>query len=121
MTRKTRDAEHIFLTDSKKRKSVIFELVKVFGLRCWYCGIKLNESEVCIDHIRPISNGGNSDIDNLALSCKQCNSHKFYYSIEEFLKYLAYIRTGNFNCLILDRLSMDLDCVTRDILHKYFY
>ena len=47
--------------------------------RCEYC---LSPAEYAtqsfdIDHIVPLSRGGMSEIDNLALACSGCNSHKF--------------------------------------------
>jgi 5-methylcytosine-specific restriction endonuclease McrA len=41
--------------------------------RCVYCGETEN---LCIDHILPINQNGNDDIENLACSCKECNSGK---------------------------------------------
>jgi len=108
-------------TLGQKRK-IINELTKVYGLRCWYCGVRFEEENlsICIDHIIPISKGGSNDISNLALSCKFCNSHKFYHPLEDFLNYLAYIRTGKFSCPILEQFSNKLDPVTVDILSKGF-
>lgn len=117
-----RDKEHIFPTKGKKRRKAIKKLINVYGYRCWYCGYRFNnDSEICIDHILPLKEKGTSDIENLALSCKFCNSHKFYYSVILFLKYLARIRTGQFECLILKRFEKELNVVTRDILNKSFY
>jgi hypothetical protein len=41
----------------------------MYGDTCYYCG----EPASCIDHIIPISYGGNNDIGNLVLSCSWCN------------------------------------------------
>jgi len=30
-----------------------------------------------VEHILPVSRGGTSDLDNLALSCSGCNGHKY--------------------------------------------
>jgi hypothetical protein len=44
--------------------------------RCRYCGKKLLNQEIALDHIIPYSMGGNNMIDNLVVSCTPCNSHK---------------------------------------------
>ncbi len=49
------------------------EIFKRDGLSCLYCG---STESLCIDHIVPVSMGGKSDPDNLATSCKSCNSGK---------------------------------------------
>jgi len=43
------------------------------GTRCVYCGA---DNAGHVDHVVPLNDGGSNDIDNLALSCKQCNSGK---------------------------------------------
>ncbi len=43
------------------------------GNKCVYCGSAEN---LCIDHILPIAQGGTDHVDNLACSCKACNSGK---------------------------------------------
>jgi hypothetical protein len=40
---------------------------------CVYCG---SNGPTCIDHMVPIAQGGNDDLDNLAFACKGCNSGK---------------------------------------------
>lgn len=44
------------------------------GYRCRYCGRKTDDLEV--DHIRPISKGGKSTLDNLQTLCHRCNVKK---------------------------------------------
>ena len=107
-----------------KRKETIFDLIKVYGLRCWYCGLRFEyetSPEICIDHIIPLANKGSSKFENLALACKCCNSHKFYHLTTHFLKYLSRIRSGQFECLILDRFKDELENVELDRLKKSFY
>ncbi|QLQ63921.1 MULTISPECIES: HNH endonuclease [Providencia] len=40
------------------------------GMKCNYCG---DTDELQVDHITPISKGGNSTDDNLQILCKKCN------------------------------------------------
>lgn len=55
------------LTADKKR--VILERD---GRTCRYCGQPAN----AVDHILPVSQGGDNDPDNLAAACRTCNSRK---------------------------------------------
>lgn len=48
------------------------------GWVCSYCDCdtSLDENGYSIDHILALTRGGNNDIDNLAMSCRACNSSK---------------------------------------------
>lgn len=52
--------------------------------KCAYCGKHLDKYHV--DHIKPISKGGTNDINNLALSCPECNLRKSNKDLDDFLK-----------------------------------
>lgn len=41
--------------------------------KCEYCGVAVNESTALISHKIPLSEGGNSNIDNLSISCPTCH------------------------------------------------
>lgn len=43
---------------------------------CLYCGIPLDKYGASIDHLIPRAKGGTNDLDNLVLSCKDCNNDK---------------------------------------------
>ena len=46
---------------------------------CEYClsQARYSTQSFSVDHIIPISKGGDCSLDNLALSCQGCNSHKY--------------------------------------------
>lgn len=46
------------------------------GWRCRYCGERVTEQTVTLDHVIPQSSGGTDDPDNLATACLMCNSVK---------------------------------------------
>lgn len=47
------------------------------GNSCHYCGKEVsNKTELTVDHIFPQSKGGDDNMDNIMLVCKQCNSSK---------------------------------------------
>ena len=43
---------------------------------CQICGVKMDKSEITIDHIIPLSKNGGNYIDNLQPLCQSCNSRK---------------------------------------------
>jgi DNA-binding transcriptional MerR regulator len=57
-------------------KSVRFEIFKRDSFKCQYCGASAPEVMLHIDHIEPLSKGGNNDITNLITSCAACNAGK---------------------------------------------
>ncbi|WP_321311503.1 HNH endonuclease signature motif containing protein [Halarcobacter sp.] len=54
-------------------KKIKEQLLKQAEGKCEYCGIELDERTAMVDHKIPLSQGGSSDIENLAISCPKCN------------------------------------------------
>lgn len=46
------------------------------GLKCQYCGKKMGDALLTIDHFIPIEMGGVNDTTNYLTSCKPCNKEK---------------------------------------------
>ncbi|MCE2412804.1 HNH endonuclease [Candidatus Poribacteria bacterium] len=68
----------------RKRNFNRMRLVVSDGRKCAYCG--LEEVPLEIDHIIPKSRGGANRLQNLALSCKECNlgkGNKLPHEIED--------------------------------------
>ena len=57
-------------------KSVRFEVLKRDSFKCQYCGASAPDVLLQIDHIEPVSKGGDSDITNLVTACAACNAGK---------------------------------------------
>jgi len=61
---------------------------------CVFCGQKFEVKDLTIDHIMPLSRGGNNQDYNLVTSCQKCNVKKgnkiFNKEIEGQLKSLDY-------------------------------
>jgi hypothetical protein len=56
--------------------------------RCAYCGITLYWSipnDIHVDHIKPVTKGGTNDIDNLALTCADCNLSKHDLELSDWI------------------------------------
>ncbi|MEN9438374.1 MAG: hypothetical protein RIR09_3029 [Pseudomonadota bacterium] len=43
---------------------------------CWVCGEHVLPGSATLEHIRPLSEGGSSHLDNLAISHDSCNNQR---------------------------------------------
>ena len=53
--------------------------LKVFerdGYMCHYCKKQLTRFSATLDHLQPVSKGGDNSFDNLATACLQCNAQR---------------------------------------------
>ncbi|MFW5856684.1 MAG: HNH endonuclease [Planctomycetota bacterium] len=50
---------------------------------CQYCGRRLPERELTLEHIEPVSKGGPTTWENVVLACRQCNRRKANRTPEE--------------------------------------
>lgn len=53
--------------------------------RCTYCGKQLTRFTATLDHITPVSKGGDNSAENLKTACLQCNSRKTDRPLGDFL------------------------------------
>jgi predicted DNA-binding transcriptional regulator AlpA len=78
--------EHVYgLTDKPSRHIPIAIRVEVFlrdGERCTYCGNE--EPPFHLDHVFPLSRGGETSADNLVVACRRCNLEKHARTVEEW-------------------------------------
>jgi len=61
------------------------EIIRLRNRSCFYCGSK---NEIHIDHVLPVSRGGQHRIGNLVPACKACNSSKGSKFLMEWRKTL---------------------------------
>lgn len=65
---------------NNKRKTigpkVRFEVFKRDSFKCQYCGQSSPDVVLHVDHIKPVSKGGDNSIVNLITACQGCNSGK---------------------------------------------
>ena len=52
---------------------------------CYLCSRVLTPNEITLDHVVPVSRGGNHTNDNLRVACRPCNSGKRDLLLEEYL------------------------------------
>jgi 5-methylcytosine-specific restriction endonuclease McrA len=73
----------------KLTKKNIEYLTEVYK-HCAYCSTPLTSENTHIDHIHPLSKGGSHSIDNVVLSCKDCNLKKNAKTLEQWLDETGY-------------------------------
>lgn len=66
-------------------KKISEEVLKRDDYTCFYCGKRGGILE--IDHILPVSKGGNDDLSNLVTACRKCNRQKKDKMINEFIEW----------------------------------
>ena len=93
-----------FKAQCKRRNNDPFELLAQewhklmceFDWECFYCNCHLSNENRTIDHIIPLSKGGNSKYENLVPSCGRCNRQK---GTKDFIKWAEEI------CLPLKKIQ----------------
>ncbi|MGQ9693456.1 MAG: HNH endonuclease [Thermodesulfobacteriota bacterium] len=61
---------------------------KIAEGRCYYCQQKFPPAELTMDHIVPISRGGQTTKGNVVPVCKDCNNKKKYLLLMEWEEYV---------------------------------
>ena len=69
------------------------KVLKAQDNKCFFCECDLTEYKA-IEHLTPVSKGGDNNFYNLVYSCKSCNSKKRQKTLEEFA-----LSTGNIHWL----------------------
>jgi len=64
-------------------KRLRFEIFKRDNFTCQYCGSQPPDIVLVLDHIHPISKGGDNDPMNLITSCEPCNQGKSDKALED--------------------------------------
>lgn len=64
-------------------KKTRFEVFKRDSFTCQYCGASAPDVLLEVDHIHPVSKGGDNDVLNLLTSCKSCNAGKSDRTIDD--------------------------------------
>ena len=62
------------LTRIKIYKTIARQLHDV--VPCWVCGEPVAEADATLEHIKPLSEGGTSHLENLAISHGRCNQQR---------------------------------------------
>ena len=93
---KRRSKEYEVLFDISLRE--IRELIhSEYGRRCRYCSNILKVNNMVCDHSTPLSNGGESVLNNLQMICARCNTRKGPLTNKAYSKLLAWLKRQNKN------------------------
>lgn len=63
----------------KKKQIVRFSRANIFirdQYRCQYCGKSSLKSQLTLDHVKPVVQGGDKSWENIVTACKPCNQRK---------------------------------------------
>ena len=55
------------------------------GYKCYKCGKQLTRFDATLDHLAPVSKGGDNSYDNLSTCCLQCNSRRRNRDLSEHM------------------------------------
>lgn len=69
--------------NNRKRKNFKLRWQNQYGLLCAYCANPCTECAT-IDHLIPLSRGGDNRLENLVMACRACNELKGDLLVEEF-------------------------------------
>ena len=62
--------------------SQLFELLASTDYTCMSCGASIDDVVITVDHVVPVSRGGDNTINNIQILCKPCNQKKSDNSID---------------------------------------
>lgn len=74
--------------DSNLTINQVNKLIRDSDNKCFWCDCNIPEGHLHLDHIYPLSKGGEHEIYNLVVSCKQCNLKKYTKDPEDWLDYI---------------------------------
>ena len=66
---------------------------KTYGRTCRYCPRRLDVTNMVCDHVKPLSDGGDSVIANLQIVCDRCNTRKGSLSHRDYRNLLNWLET----------------------------
>ncbi len=94
----------VTLKSSLKRRSKEYEVkceisvdeirklfLKVYGNKCRYCERHLDVRNMVCDHVKPLSDGGDSTPSNLQIICDRCNTRKGSLSHRDYKRLLGWL------------------------------
>lgn len=69
--------KRIGIAEHKEVKRITRLLLDRYGAKCAICGKDIrNKKDLTLDHIKPLSKGGMTTLENCQLACLECNQKK---------------------------------------------
>lgn len=62
--------------DRKRKLNIKVKIYANQDGKCYYCNTFVPFKKITVDHIVPLSKGGNSRQENIVLACMRCNGEK---------------------------------------------
>lgn len=89
--------------------AVKMKLIASQGGECTYCDKRITRENCDLDHIHPLSQGGENIIGNLQALCGRCNKEKHSKGHQEYLVWLRSVgefrKSGRSKLVILEKLE----------------
>lgn len=79
------EKEKMSATVPKKKRQATYEK---YGGRCAYCGEQIKYTEMEVDYLKPVQQGGKMELDNLLPSCRVCKRNRKNRQLDKFRKRL---------------------------------
>ena len=108
----------------KRRKLTKQERMQIYDKyrgHCAYCGNKIKYTEMQVDHIKPLFNGGLDQLENMNPSCRLCNHYKRSASLEFFRNVLLGGITERLHKIYIFRVAEKYGMITINKWDKKFY
>ena len=67
-------------------------LYEAYGKKCKFCSREIELNNSVFDHIIPISKGGPSSKENIAVICSTCNKVKGSLNLQDFLVLIEWLQ-----------------------------
>jgi len=58
---------------------------------CYFCKKHIEDDEMTVDHLTPLSKGGKHEEKNMVVCCEKCNSEKGDMTETEYISYLMHV------------------------------
>ena len=73
---------------------------------CHYCGKQIaNKEDLTVDHVIPISKGGENSTDNFVIACKACNREKANLNVERYSEFLNIVKIMGESAGVLESIE----------------
>lgn len=67
-------------------------LLRFQNSKCFYCDRRLRRGTATLDHVQPLSQGGDNTLENLVVCCYHCNQCKGDRTIDQWLQAITQSR-----------------------------
>jgi len=85
---------------------------------CHYCGkLITNKEELTVDHIIPVSKGGENSKENYVIACKACNREKANLNVERYAEFLNIVKIMGESGGVLESIETVINSLKEIVLN----